>query len=209
MSISDKELQTAYKKSQQSYVLDEDIKQRVLMHNKKQKTTSLDSLGYYYERFMSVFDTSVVKLTAVSFALVVMFGTYYVGQWQAQRLGHNGTAELALDIVHYHGFEGEENHYEEMTSRAKFNTYTEHYYERQSLANAVSTQRATLYEDDGNWLLVNCQNEKVIVSQTLLASLNTFERITGDIKVGTAVSLAYDRQGKILSIRSSAKPLIC
>ena len=70
-------------------------------------------------------------------------------------------------------------------------------------------QGATLYADDGNWLLINCKDEQVVVSEGLLASLNTLKRIEGDIKIGTQVDLAFDAQGKILGIRPATKSLMC
>lgn len=209
MSISDKDLQEAYKRSQQSQTLSEDVRQAVLQHNRIHNNTVDNKWGQSVGKLLTYFDTSILKLSAVAFALVALFATYYIGQQHTQFVSQDNMTDLTVNIVHYHGFEDEGKNFKTDNRRAKFKAYTEHYYANQSLAEAVSVQGATVQENSGNWLLVNCQDERVVVSQSLLSSLSTQKRIEGDIKVGTQVSLAFDRQGRILSIRSSAKPLVC
>ncbi|GFD88625.1 hypothetical protein KUL152_08510 [Tenacibaculum sp. KUL152] len=207
MSMLDKELQDAYKQSQQRHALNSDMKQRILQHNALHRTQS--DWGISIEKFIALFDSPAFKFSAVAFALIVMFGVYNVGKWQTQRMDTQGTGDLVVSIVNYHGFEGEGAQYRTDKHRAKFNTYTQNYYASRSLAQAVSVQGATLYADDGNWLLINCKDEQVVVSEGLLASLNTLKRIEGDIKIGTQVALAFDAQGKILGIRPATKSLMC
>ena len=93
--------------------------------------------------------------------------------------------------------------------QARFNAYTRQYVESSLVARAVSQQPATLQSQDGYWLLVNCKNQQVIVSESLITSLNINGRIEGDINVGTQVALGFDGQGRILSIKQYTKPLMC
>ena len=79
MSMSDKELQDAYKQSQQRHAINSDMKQRILQHNALHKTQS--DWGISIEKFIALFDSSAFKFSAVAFALIIMFGVYNVGKW--------------------------------------------------------------------------------------------------------------------------------
>ncbi|MDY6977124.1 MAG: hypothetical protein SVW51_13030 [Pseudomonadota bacterium] len=222
MSISDKELQEAFRRSQQlhkqgdvaSDMANARVRANVLAHNKVRAN------GSYTERMFAAlashlrayFASSTLRFTAVAFAIVAMLGVYNIGTFQSRHSQGMQTAAHSVDIVHYHGFEGEDellannlnNDYQ-----ARFNAYTRQYVESSLVARAVSQQPATLKSQDGYWLLVNCKNQQVVVSERLIASLNINGRIEGDINVGTQVALAFDSQGRILSIKQSTKPLMC
>lgn len=226
MSMSDKELQEAYKRSLQAHSIDSSVKQRVMLHHSQQavKKTGfgqrfLKKLG----QIQSVFSSSGFKLGAVAFALLVTFGMYNVIRWQentapsvvtsntiaTSNLATDVNGAVVVNLVDYHGFDGEGESYRGNNYRTRFNVYTENYYASQELSKAVKFQHATLYADNGNWMLIDCEQTKLVVSQALLDSLNTLNRIQGDIKVGMQVALAYDEQGKILTITRETKPLMC
>ena len=222
MSISDKELQEAFRRSQQlhkqgdvaSDKANARVRANVLAHNKAKANGSdtermFAALGSHLRNY---FASSTLRFTAVAFAIVAMLGVYNIGTFQSRHSQGMQTAAHNIDIVHYHGFEGED---ELLTNnlnndyQARFNAYTRQYVERNLVAKAVTQQPATLQSQDGYWLLVNCEQQQVVVSERLIASLNINGRIEGDINVGTQVALAFDSQGRIMSIKQSTKPLMC
>lgn len=220
MSISEKELQEAYRRSQHAHSIDSDVKQRVMLHHSQQpikKTGVGQVFVQHFAQILDAFSSSAFKLGAVAFALLVTFGMYNVIRWQENRdpalitsnLSTNVNGEVVVNIVDYHGFDGEGDSYRDNNYRTRFNVYTQNYYASQELSQAVKFQHATLYADNGNWMLVDCEHSKLVVSQALLDSLNTLDRIQGDIKVGMQVALAFDAQGKILTITRQTKPLMC
>lgn len=222
MSISDKELQDAFRRSQQiqkqndtsSDKVNARIRANVLAHNKakgreNEKERMFELVGSHIRAY---FASSTLRFTAVAFAIVAMLGVYNVGTFQSRFLPSRQTAAHNVDIVHYHGFEGEDKLLANKTSndyQARFNAYTRQYVESNLVAKAVTLQPATLQSQDGDWLLVNCNKQQVVVSENLITSLNINGRIQGDISVGANVALALDAQGRILSIKQSNKPLIC
>lgn len=222
MSISDKELQEAFRRSQlvqkqndlTTQKANARVRANVLGHNKARAngsdTERMFAAAFSYLR--AYFASSTLRFTAVAFAIVAMLGVYNIGTFQSRHSQGMQTAAHSVDIVHYHGFEGEDellannlnNDYQ-----ARFNAYTRQYVESSLVARAVSQQPAILQSQDGYWLLVNCKNQQVIVSESLITSLNINGRIEGDINVGTQVALGFDGQGRILSIKQSTKPLMC
>ena len=222
MSISDKELQDAFRRSQQiqkqndtsSDKVNARIRANVLAHNKakgreNEKERMFELVGSHIRAY---FASSTLRFTAVAFAIVAMLGVYNVGTFQSRFLPSRQTAAHNVDIVHYHGFEGEDKLLANKKSndyQARFNAYTRQYVESNLVAKAVTLQPATLQSQDGDWLLVNCNKQQVVVSENLITSLNINGRIQGDISVGANVALALDAQGRILSIKQSSKPLIC
>ena len=220
MSMSDKELQEAYRRSQQAHNIDSDVKQRVMLHHSQQavkKSGFGQVFVQHFAQILDAFSSSAFKLGAVAFALLVTFGMYNVIRWQentapalaTSNLETNVNGAVVVNIVDYHGFDGEGESYRDNNYRTRFNVYTQNYYASQELSQAVKFQHATLYADNGNWMLVDCEQAKLVVSQALLDSLNTLNRIQGDIKVGMQVALAFDEQGKILTITRETKPLMC
>ena len=226
MSMSDKELQEAYRRSQQAHNIDSDVKQRVMLHH-SQQAVKKSGFGQVFvqhsSQILAAFSSSGFKLGAVAFALLVTFGMYNVIRWQentapalatsntvaTSNLATNVNGAVVVNLVDYHGFDGEGESYRDNNYRTRFNVYTQNYYASQELSQAVKFQHATLYADNGNWMLVDCEQTKLVVSQALLDSLNTLNRIQGDIKVGMQVALAFDEQGKILTITRENKPLVC
>ena len=222
MSISDKELQDAFRRSQQIQKQNDTsfdkvnarIRANVLAHNKakrreNEKERMFALVGSHIRAY---FASSTLRFTAVAFAIVAMLGVYNVGTFQSRFLPSRQTAAHNVDIVHYHGFEGEDKLLANKKSndyQARFNAYTRQYVESNLVAKAVTLQPATLQSQDGDWLLVNCNKQQVVVSENLITSLNINGRIQGDISVGANVALALDAQGRILSIKQSNKPLIC
>ena len=222
MSISDKELQDAFRRSQQIQKQNDTstdkvnarIRANVLAHNKakgreNEKERMFEHVGSHIRAY---FASSTLRFTAVAFAIVAMLGVYNVGTFQSRFLPSRQTAAHNVDIVHYHGFEGEDKLLANKKSsdyQARFNAYTRQYVESNLVAKAVTLQPATLQSQDGDWLLVNCKKQQVVVSENLITSLNINGRIQRDISVGANVALALDAQGRILSIKQSSKPLIC
>lgn len=222
MSISDKELQDAFRRSQQiqkqndtsSDKVNARIRANVLARNKakgreNEKERMFELVGSHIRAY---FASSTLRFTAVAFAIVAMLGVYNVGTFQSRFLPSRQTAAHNVDIVHYHGFEDEDKLLANKKSndyQARFNAYTRQYVESNLVAKAVTLQPATLQSQDGDWLLVNCNKQQVVVSENLITSLNINGRIQGDISVGANVALALDAQGRILSIKQSSKPLIC
>jgi len=222
MSISDKELQDAFRRSQQiqkqSDVVTEKVNARVrasvLAHNKAKENESeaqrlFEALSSHVRAY---FASSTLRFTAVAFAIVAMLGVYNIGTFQRDNSSAFQTAAHSVDIVQYHGFEGEDKLLANKTGndyKARFNAYTQQYIESNLVAKAVTLEPATLKAQDGYWLLVNCSNQQVVVSENLIASLNMNGRIEGDINIGTHVALAFDGQGRILSIKQTSKPLMC
>ena len=222
MSISDKELQEAYRRSQQVQKQNDSstkkanarVRANVLSHNKAKVSGSSTERMFAaaFSHLRAYFASSTLRFTAVAFAIVAMLGVYNIGVFQSRHLPNMQTAAHSVDIVHYHGFAGEDKMLANNLNddyQARFNAYTRQYVESSLVARAVSQQPATLKSQDGYWLLVNCKNQQVIVSESLIASLNINGRIEGDINVGTQVALAFDGQGRILSIKQSIKPLMC
>ena len=222
MSISDKELQDAFRRSQQiqkqSDVVTEKANARVrasvLAHNKAKENESeaqrlFEALSSHVRAY---FASSTLRFTAVAFAIVAMLGVYNIGTFQRDNSSPFQTAAHSVDIVQYHGFEGEDKLLANKTGndyKARFNAYTQQYIESNLVAKAVTLEPATLKAQDGYWLLVNCSNQQVVVSENLIASLNMNGRIEGDINIGTHVALAFDAQGRILTIKQTATPLMC
>ena len=222
MSISDKELQDAFRRSQQiqkqSDVVTEKVNARVrasvLAHNKAKENESeaqrlFEALSSHVRAY---FASSTLRFTAVAFAIVAMLGVYNIGTFQRNSSSPFQTAAHRVDIVQYHGFEGEDKLLAGKAGtdyKARFNAYTQQYIESNLVARAVTLEPATLTAQNGYWLLVSCQNQQVVVSENLIASLNINGRIEGDIDIGTHVALAFDAQGRILSIKQSSKPLMC
>ncbi len=214
MSISDKELQDAFRCSQQiqkqNDVVTEKVNARVrasvLAHNKAKENESeaqriFEALSSHIRVY---FASSTLRFTAVAFAIVAMLGVYNIGTFQRDNSSAFQTAAHSVDIVQYHGFEGEDKLLANKTGndyKARFNAYTQQYIESNLVAKAVTL--------DGYWLLVNCSNQQVVVSESLIASLNINGRIEGDINIGTHVALAFDAQGRILTIKQTATPLMC
>ncbi len=222
MSISDKELQDAFRRSQQiqkqndtsSDKVNARIRANVLAHNKaKERENEKERMFVLVgSHIRAYFASSTLRFTAVAFAIVAMLGVYNIGVFQNRFLPSRQTAAHTVDIVHYHGFKGEDKLFANKTSndyQARFNAYTRQYVESDLVAKAVTLQPATLQSQDGDWLLVNCKKQQVVVSENLITSLNINGRIQGDISVGANVALALDAQGRILSIKQSSKPLIC
>ena len=226
MSISDKELQEAYKRSQQAHTIDDNVKQRVMLHHSEQAVKRAGFGQGFVQKFAQIqdaFNSSGFKLGVVAFALLVTVGMYSAIRWQentahtlvtsntvaTSNLATNVDGAVVVNIVDYHGFDGEGESYRDNNYRTRFNVYTQNYYASQELSQAVRFQHATLYADNGNWTLIDCEQTRLVVSQALLDSLNTFNRIQGEIKVGTQVALAFDEQGKILTIVQASKPLMC
>lgn len=222
MSISDKELQDAFRRSQQiqkqSDVVTEKANARVrasvLAHNKSKGNES--EAQRIFETMSShiriYFASSTIRFTAVAFAIVAMLGVYNIGTFQRDNSSPFRTAAHSVDIVQYHGFEGEDKLLANKTGndyKARFNAYTQQYVESNLVAKAVTLEPATLKAQDGYWLLVNCSNQQLVVSENLIASLNINGRIEGDINIGTHVALAFDGQGRILSIKQTSKALMC
>lgn len=222
MSISDKELQDAFRRSQQiqkqSDVVTEKANARVrasvLAHNKSKGNES--EAQRIFETMSShiriYFASSTIRFTAVAFAIVAMLGVYNIGTFQRDNSSPFQTAAHSVDIVQYHGFEGEDKLLANKTGndyKARFNAYTQQYVESNLVAKAVTLEPATLKAQDGYWLLVNCSNQQLVVSENLIASLNINGRIEGDINIGTHVALAFDGQGRILSIKQTSKALMC
>lgn len=222
MSISDKELQEAFRRSQLVQKQNDPTTQKanarvranVLAHNKA-KTNGSDTermLAALASHLRAYFASSTLRFTAVAFAIVAMLGVYNIGTFQSRHSASMQTAAHSVDIVHYHGFEGEDKLLAKNVNsdyQARFNAYTRQYIESSLVAKAVTQQPATLQSQDGYWLLVNCEDQQVVVSESLIASLDINGRIEGDINVGTQVALAFDSQGRILSIKQSNKPLMC
>ena len=222
MSISDKELQDAFRRSQQiqkqSDVVTEKANARVrasvLAHNKAKENESeaqrlFEALSSHVRAY---FASSTLRFTAVAFAIVAMLGVYNIGTFQRNSSSPFQTAAHRVDIVQYHGFEGEDKLLAGKAGtdyKARFNAYTQQYLESNLVARAVTLEPATLTAQNGYWLLVSCKNQQVVVSENLIASLNINGRIEGDINIGTHVALAFDAQGRILSIKQSSKPLMC
>lgn len=222
MSISDKELQEAFRRSQLVQKQNDSTTQKanarvranVLAHNKAKANGSETgrNLAAVASHFRAYFASSTLRFTAVAFAIVVMLGVYNIGTFQIRHSSGMQTAAHSVDIVHYHGFEGEDKLLVNSSNedyQARFNAYTQQYVERSLVAKAVTQQPATLKSQNGYWLLVNCENQRVVVSESLIASLDINGRIEGDINVGTQVALAFDSQGRILSIKQPTKPLMC
>ncbi|MBT3136349.1 hypothetical protein KL866_14830 [Alteromonas sp. ALT199] len=222
MSTSDKDLRNAFRRSQQvqkqNDVMTEKVNARVrtnvLAHNKAKASESETEQMFatVASHLRAYFASSTLRFTAVAFAIVAMLGVYNIGSFQSRHSPSMRSAAHSVDIVHYHGFEGEDKLLANKTSndyQARFNAYTRQYVESNLVAKAVTLQPATLQSQDGYWLLVNCDNQHVVVSESLIASLNINGRIEGDISVGTLVALAFDDQGRILSIKQSTKPLMC
>ncbi|GFD68484.1 hypothetical protein [Alteromonas sp. KUL106] len=218
MSITDKELQEAFRRSQQvqkqNDIMAEQVNSKlraaVLAHNNGIAKSSATERAFTSatSHIRAYFASSTLRLTAVAFSLVAMLGVYHIGL----RHEYNPGAAHQIDIVHYHGFVGEDKLLANKTGydyNARFNAYTQQYIESNLVARAVSLEPATLKAQDGYWLLVNCSNQQVVVSENLIASLNTHGRIEGDIDIGTRVALAFDAQGRILAIKQSAKALMC
>ena len=222
MSISDKELQDAFRRSQQIQKQNDAVTEKanarvrasVLAHNKAKENESEDQR--IFEALSShvrvYFASSTLRFTAVAFAIVAMLGVYNIGTFQRNSSSPFQTAAHSVDIVQYHGFEGEDKLLANKTGndyKARFNAYTQQYIESNLVAKAVTLEPATLKAQDGYWLLVNCSNQQVVVSENLIASLNMNGRIEGDINIGTHVALAFDAQGRILTIKQTATPLMC
>ncbi|WP_394220387.1 hypothetical protein [Alteromonas gracilis] len=220
MSISDKELQDAFKRSQQVQKQNDAMTQKanarirasVLAHNKAKENETERVFAAMASHIRAYFSSSTLRFTAGAFAIIAMFGVYHIGTIQNSHSLGPQTAAHRVDIVHYHGFEGEDKLLASKTGndyQARFNAYTQQYVESKLVAKAVTLEPATLQAQDGYWLLVNCSDQKVVVSENLIASLNINGRIEGDINIGTHVALAFDAQGRILSIKQSSKPLMC
>ena len=222
MSISDKELQEAFRRSQQVHKQNDSsiqkanarVRANVLKHNKAKANGSATERMFasVASHLRTYFASSTLRFTAVAFAIVAMLGVYNIGIFQSRHSQGMQTAAHSVDIVHYHGFEGEDKllaNNANIDYQARFNAYTRQYVESSLVAKAVTEQPATLQSQNGYWLLVNCENQQVIVSESLIASLDINGRIEGDINVGTQVALAFDGQGRILSIKQSTKPLMC
>jgi len=222
MSMSDKELQNAFRRSQQMQKRNdaktEDINARirasVLARSKEQDSGSKaeSTLEAMASHIRAYFASSTLRFTAVAFAVVAMICVYNIGTFQTNHSTALQTEAHHVDIVHYHGFKGEDKLLASKTGndyQARFNAYTQQYVESKLVAKAVMLEPATLQAQDGYWLLVNCSNQQVVVSENLIASLNINGRIEGDINIGTHVALAFDAQGRILSIKQSSKPLMC
>ena len=222
MSISDKELQDAFRRSQQIQKQNDVVTEKanarvrasVLAHNKAKENESeaqrlFEALSSHVRAY---FASSTLRFTAVAFAIVAMLGVYNIGTFQRDNSSAFQTAAHSIDIVQYHGFEGEDKLLANKTGndyKARFNAYTQQYVESNLVAKAVTLEPATLKAQDGYWLLVNCSNQQVVVSENLIASLNINGRIEGDINIGTHVALAFDAQGRILTIKQTATPLMC
>ena len=222
MSTSDKELQDAFKRSQQvqkqndgmSEKANARIRERVLAYNKAIESDSGIKRGFaaMAANIRAYFASSTLRFTAVAFAIVAMLGVYNIGTFQRNSSSPFQTAAHSVDIVQYHGFEGEDKLLANKTGndyKARFNAYTQQYIESNLVAKAVTLEPATLKAQDGYWLLVNCSNQQVVVSENLIASLNMNGRIEGDINIGTHVALAFDAQGRILTIKQTSTPLMC
>ena len=222
MSISDKELQDAFRRSQQIQKQNDVVTEKanarvrasVLAHNKAKENESeaqrlFEALSSHVRAY---FASSTLRFTAVAFAIVAMLGVYNIGTFQRDNSSAFQTAAHSIDIVQYHGFEGEDKLLANKTGndyKARFNAYTQQYVESNLVAKAVTLEPATLKAQDGYWLLVNCSNQQLVVSENLIASLNINGRIEGDINIGTHVALAFDAQGRILTIKQTATPLMC
>ena len=222
MSTSDKELQDAFKRSQQvqkqndgmSEKANARIRERVLAYNKAIESDSgiKRVFAAMAANIRAYFASSTLRFTAVAFAIVAMLGVYNIGTFQRNSSSPFQTAAHRVDIVQYHGFEGEDKLLAGKAGtdyKARFNAYTQQYLESNLVARAVTLEPATLTAQNGYWLLVSCKNQQVVVSENLIASLNINGRIEGDIDIGTHVALAFDAQGRILSIKQSSKPLMC
>ena len=222
MSTSDKELQDAFKRSQQvqkqndgmSEKANARIRERVLAYNKAIESDSgiKRVFAATAATIQAYIASSTLRFTAVAFAIVAMLGVYNIGTFQRNSSSPFQTAAHSVDIVQYHGFEGEDKLLANKTGndyKARFNAYTQQYIESNLVAKAVTLEPATLKAQDGYWLLVNCSNQQVVVSENLIASLNMNGRIEGDINIGTHVALAFDGQGRILTIKQTATPLMC
>ena len=222
MSISDKELQDAFRRSQQIQKQNDAVTEKanarvrasVLAHNKAKENESEAQrlFGALSSHVRAYFASSTLRFTAVAFAIVAMLGVYNIGTFQRDNSSAFQTAAHSVDIVQYHGFEGEDKLLANKTGndyKARFNAYTQQYIESNLVAKAVTLEPATLKAQDGYWLLVNCSNQQVVVSENLIASLNINGRIEGDINIGTHVALAFDAQGRILTIKQTATPLMC
>ena len=222
MSISDKELQDAFRRSQQIQKQSDAVTEKanarvrasVLAHNKAKENESeaqrlFEAMSSHIRAY---FASSTLRFTAVAFAIVAMLGVYNIGTFQRDNSSPFQMAAHSVDIVQYHGFEGEDKLLANKTGndyKARFNAYTQQYVESNLVAKAVTLEPATLKAQDGYWLLVNCSNQQVVVSENLIASLNINGRIEGDINIGTHVALAFDAQGRILTIKQTSKALMC
>lgn len=223
MSISEKELQDAYKKNQQMHGANDSLKHSVMRHHRMIKSQQRSAFSLFVTQLVKWFNSSSVRFVAVAFAMVALFGVYGVGKWQLQNFAGSNASNNAdittVSIVNYHGYDSEAERFKTNNSnternnankrRTKFNTYTDSYYASQAIAQAVVVQDAMLYADNGSWTLLNCAREQVVVSEGLLATLNMSNRIEGDIAVGSSVYLSLNADGRILSIKSSAQPLQC
>ena len=222
MSTSDKELQDAFKRSQQvqkqndgmSEKANARIRERVLAYNKAIESDSgiKRVFAATAANIRAYFASSTLRFTAVAFAIVAMLGVYNIGTFQRDSSSAFTATAHSIDIVQYHGFEGEDKLLANKTGndyKARFNAYTQQYVESNLVAKAVTLEPATLKAQDGYWLLVNCSNQQLVVSENLIASLNINGRIEGDINIGTHVALAFDAQGRILTIKQTATPLMC
>lgn len=222
MSISDKELQDAFRRSQQvqkhndsmTDKMNDSVRANVLAYSKTHASESESAriVAAVVLHLRSFFGSSTARFSAVAFAIVAMLGVYNIGLLQNHNLPSFHTASLQVGIVHYHGFEGENKLLANKTGQnyqARFSAYTQQYIESSLVAKAVTLQPATLQAQDGYWLLVNCDNQQVVVSENLITSLNLNGLIEEDLRIGTQVALAFDAKGRILSIKQASKPLMC
>ena len=147
MSISDKELQEAFRRSQLIQKQNDPTTQKanarvranVIAHNKA-KTNGSDTermLAALASHLRAYFASSTLRFTAVAFAIVAMLGVYNIGTFQSRHLASMQTAAHSVDIVHYHGFEGEDKLLAKNVNsdyQARFNAYTRQYIESSLVA---------------------------------------------------------------------------
>ena len=223
MSMSDKELQDAFKQNQHVHSAPSALKQSVMQHHMANKAQQQSGVSHAVELLVTWFHSSSVRFAALAVAMVALFGVYGAGKWQMANFSsydaRNNPDITTVSIVNYHGYDAEAERFKTDyfnterdnadKRRAKFNTYTDNYFSSQALAQAVSVQNATLYANNGSWTLLNCNKESVVISESIVAKLSIANRISSDIAVGTSVALAFDSQGRITSIRSTPRALMC
>lgn len=190
-----------YKESKQQHPAPFKIKQAAIEKIRSQQETI--SILTLYKDWL--------PLTSAAAVALIVIGLFSFNH-SLELLGPQEHVASRIVVLESHGFsQGEQKtaHLTEaLPSNHNYAQKKEHYLKQYQDAlrsmEIASTRIASIEVIDQHWMLKDCENNLIEISDKLIAQLKTEYRIESGLDVGEQVELAMSETGLILSIKTSA-----
>lgn len=195
MNDLDKQLNAAYERSKQNHIPPAKIKRQVMQEAERQES---GYLPFWFNREWAA-------MGAAGFVLAILVGLF---DFTDQVMTYHAPSD-SLVALEVHAYQEEHFGVNAQQYREQLTAYQADFEQSLALQKVASTRVVRLEQTEGRWVMSDCDNHQIAISDRLLADLKADQRVETGLSVGDQVELALNREGFILQINNAQQPMQC